>query len=222
MKKIIALMLVFAIVISFSSCAQKGLTDAKSVDIVPEISRMQSICELAVIDCYYHNIAKSFEADVEGILWWKKDRHFWIEYNAIARYGIDISKLKISIENDVITVSIPHAKLLDCTIDDPKDFEYIVADDSAKITAEDEKAAISQAQAELREEASNNTMLISQAEERAKDLLKEYIESINELGEKSYKVEFTIISDDSGRHEADSVADEHETSEEAEENEPLE
>ncbi len=196
MKKIISLLLVLIIIMSLSSCAENNPNDNTSVDIVPDISRMQSICELAVIDCYYHNIAKSYEPDVEGHLWWKKDRQFWIEYNAIARYGIDVSKLKISIENDIITVSIPQAKLLDCTIDDPKDFEYIVAEDSAKITAEDEQTAISQAQDELREEASNNTMLIAQAQQRAKDLLKEYIESINELGEKSYKVEFTIIPDD--------------------------
>lgn len=213
MKKIISLLLVLMVVISLSSCDEKSQND-NAVDIVPNTSRMKSICELAVIDCYYHNIAKSYEPDVEGHLWWKKDRQFWIEYNAIARYGIDVSNLKISIEDDVITVSIPQAKLLNCTIDDPKDFEYIVAEDSAKITAEDEQIAISQAQAELKEEASNNTMLIAQAQQRAEDLLKEYIESINELGEKSYKVEFTIIPNDNGyQHEADNDGSDQESAE---------
>ena len=196
MKNIISLLLALVMITSLSSCASQNLADKNAIDIVPNASRMKSICELAVIDCYYHNIAKSYEPDVEGHLWWKKDRLFWIEYDATAKYGIDISNMDISIEDDIITVSIPPAKLLECKIDDTKEFEYIVAEDSAKITAEDEKTAISQAQAELKEEASNNSMLISQAQQRAEDLLREYIESINELGEKSYKIEFVIIPDD--------------------------
>lgn len=89
--------------------------------------------------------------------------------------------------------------ILECTIDDPKNFKYIVAEDSAKITAENERNAISKAQDELKEKASNDTMLILQAQQRAEDLLKEYIDSINELGEKSYKVEFTVITDDANQ-----------------------
>lgn len=197
MKKMISFLLALTMMITFTSCAGQGQEETLTPDIVPSSSRMQSICELAVVECYYHNVAKSYEPDAEGILWWKKDRLFWIEYNAVARYGIEVSKLSMYIKDDVVTVSIPQAKLLELTIDDPKDFEYIVAEDSAKITAEDEQIAIAQAQATLEEEVSNNAMLLTQAQQRAEDLLKEYIESINELGEKSFKVEFNVISDDS-------------------------
>lgn len=217
MKRMIYLLSVLAILASFSSCAVQKQSEDATFDIVPNTSRMKSICELAVIDCYYHNIAKSFEPDAEGHLWWKKDRLFWIEYNAVARYGIDVTNLDISIDNNVITVYIPQAKLLGCTIDDPKDFEYIVAEDSAKITAEDEQTAISQAQAELKEEASNNAMLIAQAQQRAKDLLNEYIESINELGEKSYTVEFKIMPEDnSNKFKTDDGTNEQESDNESE------
>lgn len=199
MKRILSLLLIFVTIIFLSSCTEHVAEESSRIDIVPNVSRMKSICELAVIDCYYHNIAKSYEPDVEGHLWWKKDRLFWIEYDAIAKYGIDVSNMGISIEGDLITVSIPQAKLLECTIDDPKNFKYIVAEDSAKITAENERNAISKAQDELKEKASNDTMLILQAQQRAEDLLKEYIDSINELGEKSYKVEFTVITDDANQ-----------------------
>ena len=199
MKRILSLLLIFVTIIFLSSCTEHVAEESSRIDIAPNVSRMKSICELAVIDCYYHNIAKSYEPDVEGHLWWKKDRLFWIEYDAIAKYGIDVSNMGISIEGDLITVSIPQAKLLECTIDDPKNFKYIVAEDSAKITAENERNAISKAQDELKEKASNDTMLILQAQQRAEDLLKEYIDSINELGEKSYKVEFTVITDDANQ-----------------------
>ena len=199
MKRILSLLLIFVTIIFLSSCTEHVAEESSRIDIVPNVSRMKSICELAVIDCYYHNIAKSYEPDVEGHLWWKKDRLFWIEYDAIAKYGIDVSNMGISIEGDLIAVSIPQAKLLECTIDDPKNFKYIVAEDSAKITAENERNAISKAQDELKEKASNDTMLILQAQQRAEDLLKEYIDSINELGEKSYKVEFTVITDDANQ-----------------------
>lgn len=199
MKRILSLLLIFVTIIFLSSCTEHAAEESSRIDIVPNVSRMKSICELAVIDCYYHNIAKSYEPDVEGHLWWKKDRLFWIEYDAIAKYGIDVSNMGISIEGDLIAVSIPQAKLLECTIDDPKNFKYIVAEDSAKITAENERNAISKAQDELKEKASNDTMLILQAQQRAEDLLKEYIDSINELGEKSYKVEFTVITDDANQ-----------------------
>ncbi len=194
MKRIISFILAIVTAFALSSCAAGDRPDPASLEIVPNISRMKSICELAVIDCYYHNIAKSYEPNAEGHLWWKKDRLFWIEYNAIARYGIDVTDLSISVDGSVISITIPRAKLLECTIDDPKDFEYIVAEDSAKITAEDEKTAIAQAQAELKEDASNNATLIAQAQQRAEDLLSEYVDSINELSDKKYTVEFIEIA----------------------------
>lgn len=194
MKRIISFILAIVTAFALSSCAAGDQPDPASLEIVPNISRMKSICELAVIDCYYHNIAKSYEPNAEGHLWWKKDRLFWIEYNAIARYGIDVTDLSISVDGSVISITIPRAKLLECTIDDPKDFEYIVAEDSAKITAEDEKTAIAQAQAELKEDASNNATLIAQAQQRAEDLLSEYVDSINELSDKKYTVEFIEIA----------------------------
>ena len=194
MKRIISFILAIVTAFTLSSCAAGDQPGPASLEIVPNISRMKSICELAVIDCYYHNIAKSYEPNAEGHLWWKKDRLFWIEYNAIARYGIDVTDLSISVDGSVISITIPRAKLLECTIDDPKDFEYIVAEDSAKITAEDEKTAIAQAQAELKEDASNNATLIAQAQQRAEELLSEYVDSINELSDKKYTVEFIEIA----------------------------
>lgn len=40
-------------------------------EVVPQVSQMKSICELATIDCYYHNVAKYSEDDATGVLWLK-------------------------------------------------------------------------------------------------------------------------------------------------------
>lgn len=40
----------------------------------PDVTEMRAICELSVMDCYYHNVAKYFEEDAQkGFLGhWKK------------------------------------------------------------------------------------------------------------------------------------------------------
>lgn len=40
-------------------------------EVVPQVSQMKSICELATIDRYYHNVAKYSEDDATGVLWLK-------------------------------------------------------------------------------------------------------------------------------------------------------
>lgn len=75
-RKIIALILTLALSFICVSCAKKQT-------IKPQVLQMKSICELATMECYYHNVAKYTEEDAEGILFWKKDKKFWIEYSGI-------------------------------------------------------------------------------------------------------------------------------------------
>ncbi len=117
MKRIISLLLAFVMLVLLSSCAEKKPAE-EEINIVPQVERMRSICELGVIDCYYHNVAKCFEENAEGVLWWKKDKLFWVEYDAVVSYGIDFAKLDMTISDDVITIFIPQAKLQSCTIGD--------------------------------------------------------------------------------------------------------
>lgn len=196
MKKFTEILLIFLMIFICAGCSNaEKEPELPEPEAVPQLSQVRSVCELAVVDCYYHNVAKSFEADVEGILLWKKDRHFWIEYDAVVKYGIDVSKVDISVADGVVNVTLPRAKLLECTIDDPKEFSYIVAKNSAKISAEDEKAAIEKAQTDLRTEAAENVLMIEQAQQRAEELLTEYIDGLASLGEKSYSVRFTVLDE---------------------------
>ncbi|MEI3228995.1 MAG: DUF4230 domain-containing protein [Lachnospiraceae bacterium] len=67
------------------ACAK---TTEPKQEIVPQASQMKAICELATMKCYYHNVAKYTREDAAGILWWKKDRRFWIEYDGIVTMGM--------------------------------------------------------------------------------------------------------------------------------------
>ena len=88
MKRVAVLILIAVILFTMISCGQK----AEPVNMEPKVSQMKSICELAVMECYYHNVAKFKEENVEGILWWQKDKHFWIEYSGVVKLGIGVSE----------------------------------------------------------------------------------------------------------------------------------
>ena len=53
MKKMIALLLVLAALLGCTACGQKE--EAPTVE--PDVTEMRAICELSVMDCYYHNVA---------------------------------------------------------------------------------------------------------------------------------------------------------------------
>lgn len=114
-NKIILLILVGVLAITFTSCNQVA---DEPKNIKPEISHMKSITELAAMEVYYHNVAKYKEEDAQGILLWKKDKHFWIEYSGIVKIGIDTSLLNIIVEENEVTISVPEAKVLDVKVDE--------------------------------------------------------------------------------------------------------
>lgn len=189
MKKIISILLVIVTLLSMSACG------TQEVEVKPELTQMRAICELATLECYYHNVAKFYE---EGKNWWDKDKHFWIEYDGVVKIGIDASLITINIdENDTVTITIPEAKVLDCTVNSDsltKD-SYIVDAKSAKITAEDETKAMNEAKAKMLETAKADNALLISAQERAKELLENYVENIGTCVGKQYNIVWEEVSD---------------------------
>lgn len=106
-------------------------------EIIPQSSQMKSICELATMDCYYHNVAKYNEEDASGIWLWKKDRKFWIEYAGVVTVGIDASLVNMEVKDDTITITLPPAKILGCKVDESTLTEdsFYCGYDSAKVEA---------------------------------------------------------------------------------------
>ena len=163
----------------------------------PKTSQMKAICELAVMDCYYHNVAKYEMKDAEGFLWWTKDKNFWIEYSGVVTIGIDVSRVTVEVDGTKVTISIPAAEVLRYTVDSSSLTEdsYIVAKDSAAIEAEDEIAAFSVAQADLEATASQDTALLVSAQQQAQQLLEDYITNIGKATGKSYSIEWIYLDE---------------------------
>ena len=156
---------------------------------------MKAICELATLECYYHNVAKYKENDAEGILIWKKDKNFWIEYSGVVKVGIDMSVLDIEVNGDKVTITLPEAKILSIKVDETtltKD-SYIIAKDSASIEAADQKKAYEVAEDNMLKSTSGDIVLLKSAQQRAKLLLEEYIKNIEEITGKEYSIEWIYI-----------------------------
>lgn len=194
MKKLMCILISAVLTLSLAACSD---TEPAPVDMEPKTSQMKAICELAVMDCYYHNVAKYELKDAEGFLWWTKDKNFWIEYSGVVTLGVDVSRLTVEVDGTKVTISIPAAEVLSCTVDSSSLTEdsYIVAQDSAAIEAEDEIAAFSVAQADLEATASKDTALLASAQQQAQQLLEDYITNIGKATGKSYSIEWIYLDE---------------------------
>lgn len=193
MRKIAIILLSVLTVSMFSGYSQK----AEKSSTEPDIMQIRSICNLATLECYYHNVAKSEKPAGSGMAHWGEvDRRFWVEYTGIAKIGIDMSEVDMKIEGDKVSVFIPEAKLLSTSIHEKElnEESYIFSGDSwfnkNKITAEDQTSAINKAQTEMSETVMNNDTLLLSAQTRAQKLIENYIVQLGQLSNIEYKIEW--------------------------------
>lgn len=187
MKKWIVCLLIAMLVMSCTAC---GKTSEEALHTEPDVVQMQEICELATMKCFYRNVAKVFQEDAEGFLWWKKDLKFWIEYSGEVIMGIDAQQLKVEIANDVVEITLPEAKVLGCKVNKESlsKASYIVDKKSADVNWQQEIQAFDKAQKDLEETAARETALLASARQRAKHLLEEYVTNIGNAVGKDYKI----------------------------------
>lgn len=202
MKKIIAVLIV---IVTMCSCVACGKTEAvaKTIDGEPQSSQMKAICELATMDCYYHNVAKYTEKDASGILLWKKDKRFWVSYSGVVTIGIDASKLQMEVKDNEVTVTIPNAKVLSTKVDEESltESSFYIDKDSADIVAEDQTMAYKEAQENMLEKASKDTALLANAQQRAQSLLEDYVKNIGNAVGKEYKISWIYLEEASDSKE---------------------
>lgn len=191
-RKAIALFLILLLSFTLASCS-KAKPSQKTTE--PQISQMKSICDLATMECYYHNVAKYNEEDAEGILLWKKDKHFWIEYSGIIKLGIDFSLLDMKLETNSVKITIPAAKVLSAKVDEASLSEesFVIDKSSAKISAQDQTTAFSEAQKNMVLAASKDSALLLSAQQRAQTLLEKYIANVGEAVGKEYSVTWIYL-----------------------------
>ncbi len=194
MKKILISAMLILMTLSLVACG-KEKKEENTVNMEPEVTQMQSICELSVMECYYHNVAKYFEEDATGAWFWAKDKKFWIEYSGIVTIGVDASLVSVDVDGTTVTITIPEAEVLQCEVDESSlsPDSFIVDSKSADITAEDQTYAFEQAQSDLWNTAASDTALLSQAQERTKQLLEDYVKNIGDAFGIKYTVKWVYV-----------------------------
>ena len=81
----------------------------------PDLAQIRSICDLATLECYYHNVAKLTKE--KEVLWWDTSAELWIEYSGIVKLGVDIANLDMQVDGNQVTITMPKAEVLSCQVD---------------------------------------------------------------------------------------------------------
>ena len=167
--------------LSVSICSLTGCGEKKKE---ADFSGIASVCELATLKCYYHNVAKA-ETEASGLFKWLGTgyKKIWTEYSGIVELGIDVNRVSVSKPDSrgVVKISIPDAEILNVDLDEASMGEPLTDTGFfTKITKEN-----------MEETARSNSALLAQAKERAKNVIEGYVKNVGEqLGEK-YTVEWT-------------------------------
>ena len=181
------MLLVGTVVLCLTGCGKETQT--------ADFSGVTSVCELATLKCYYHNVAKA-ETEASGIFakWLKTGyKKIWTEYSGIIDYGIDISQVTVSEpdKNGVVTVTMPDAQVLNVDVDEDSlgtpltDTGFLTS-----VTTEEKTTTLAGAQEAMEQQAKENTEMLSQAKARAKTLIEEYIKNVGESIGEEYTVEW--------------------------------
>lgn len=182
--------LLLAVIVS-AACLTGCSDDKKEVKF-----EINSICELATLKCYYHNVAKS-ETEASG-LWKLMEKGYgykkiWTEYSGTVELGIDVNKVSISEPDgkNVIKIAIPDAEILNIDLDEESIGEPLTDKGFlTKITKEEETEALAEAQKDMKETAEANQAMLTQAKERAMNLIEGYIRNVGEQIGEDYTIEW--------------------------------
>ena len=192
-KKIVCLLVISMLCIG--GCGDKNQKKEEEADF----SAISSVCELATLKCYYHNVAKS-ETEASGLYKWlgKGYKKIWTEYSGIVELGIDVSKVSVKkpTADGVVKVTIPDAEILSVDLDEDSMSEPLTDTGfMTEITKEEETEALAEAQNHMEETANENGNLLNQAKERAKSLIEGYVKNVGEQIGKEYTVEWVEFSE---------------------------
>ena len=208
MKKLFSIFLVLSLLFALAGCNSKPKEEPKKAEATIEIDEMRAIANLATVDCYFHNVAKS-DREMNPAwyqFWEKKNMRFWVEYDGKVTIGIDVSKLKVEVgEYNVVTITMPNAVVLDATVN-PESLtseSFYFDPKTKKPSPEEQTEAFRQAQSNMRETAEKNPVLMANAKANAKELLRNYVNSVGEAVGVQYTIEWKDIDDPSKAAETD-------------------
>lgn len=188
MKKIVIILILTAFCLT--GCSFGSVNDLKD-----NMKKMELTGNLVTYKAYYHTVIEYDKEKGSGLTHlFEKDRKMFIEYTATVKLGIDMTKVKIDVDNDEINVFIPKAIVIGEANVDRDNFkeENIIESKEGlnknKITLEDSNAVFEAAQKSIKENASKDKELLSVAQKRAKIIIEENIRTFSNLNDNQYKI----------------------------------
>lgn len=186
--------LTMAFILGFS-LFMNGCQKNEPFDVSPSIEKIRNIAKLSTIDAYFHNVQSTIKKPGSGFQhWFETERKYWLTYSGIVTYGINLSDADIIVEDTTYTIKIPSAEVQTVTVDSKslsKDSVITSSDNfwnRNQITDEDQVKLIAQANSEMELAAWQNTMLLQSAQNRAADLIRNYVSAIGDAA----GIEYTI------------------------------
>lgn len=192
MKRFILLLLIIACLLGTCSCGKN-----KDVVVTPDIKQISNICNIATLECYYHNVAMDTKDKGTGFQHiFDSDQECWIEYSGKVTLGIDGNSVDITTSGNQIEITLPKAKILRYGFDENQDFVVyskkgnVIQEliNSNKISADEKTEMIKNAQETMKQTAEENEYLLQVAESKAKEIIENYINSIGELSNVEYNI----------------------------------
>ena len=185
MKNKFLMILIMFVLLSMVGCSKEEIKSK------PDEMKIRNICNLATLRVDYNNVAKTKK---EGSGFLKGELKAWVEYKGFVKLGVDMSKVKMSLADKTVTITMPNAQVLDIDIvdesynEDSWTFSQKEWWNTNKITTEDKTQAIKDAQTMMKETAAADTTLLMQAQNRAKLLIENYINQIGKLNKTDYSI----------------------------------
>lgn len=165
-----------------------------------EFSSINTVCQLATLKCYYHNVAKH-EKEADGFFKFLGNigyKKLWVEYSGIVEVGIDVSKVKVSPANEkgIVSVSIPPAEILNVNFD-TNSITIPITETGflTSISADETTKAFGFSQEKMKTVASEDKALLDRARNRAKKIIEGYIKNVGETVGKNYSVEWINLEE---------------------------
>jgi hypothetical protein len=191
MKKYLSILFVLIIVLVGVSGCKKEAKKKEQLNL----NKMQEISEFSTVKAIYHNVAKIEKKPGKGIQHWGEvTRYYWIEYTGWATIGVKFSDAEIKINKNHITITMPHAEILQNGEDNYDENSIFKTKDGwfnkNEVTKNDINDAIKEANDKMLEKVKNDSSLFKRAENNTEALIKNYINEIGKIYNEKYEVEF--------------------------------
>lgn len=173
-----------------------GLTGCEEQNATPDFSNVRYVASLATLECSSHNVVRM--AHEGSWLFNQGYRKMWYEYTGTVSIGIDVGKVKVTgpDEQGVVTIEIPPAQVISSDVDE-ESFTDPISESSWFFTegfsAQDRAEVFSEVQDEMEKKAAADENLMSQARQRAKDLLEQYVRNAGDAIGATYQVEWKDV-----------------------------